>query len=89
LSEQHAEPAGQHPSVDAVAGLLATAAIVVGVVALAYRPARLAPAAILISLIAATMSTRWRTLASVAVIVSALGFFVGMTIAVVTDSPLF
>lgn len=72
-----------------MAGLLAAAAIVVAVVALAYRPARIAPAAILISLIAAAMSTRWRTLASVAVIVSALAFFVGMTIAVVTDRPIF
>ncbi len=72
-----------------MAGLLAAAAIVVAVVALAYRPARIAPAAILISLIAAAMSTRWRTLASVAVIVSALAFFVGMTIAVVTGRPIF
>lgn len=89
MTEQTAQPADQHPSVDAVAGLLAAAAIVIAVVALAYRPARIAPAAVVISLIAAAMSTRWRTLASIAVIVSGLAWFIGMTIAVLTDSPIF
>lgn len=79
----------EHPSVDAVAGLLATAAIVVAVVGLVYRPGRLEPVAVLVAFVAAAMSLRWRKLAGVAVAVSALGFFVGMTIAVLAERPLF
>jgi hypothetical protein len=79
----------EHPSVDSIAGLLATGAIVLGIIALAYRPARMGPVAILIALVAATMSLRWRKLAAVAMAVAILGWFVGMTIAVLTEHPLF
>jgi hypothetical protein len=89
VTEHGLEADDRHASVDAIAGLLAAAAIVIAVVALVYRPARLAPVAVLISFAAGGMSFRWRKLAGVAVAVSALGFFFGMTIAVLTDHPLF
>jgi hypothetical protein len=89
VSDQSLSRDEGHPAVDAVAGLLAAAAIAVAVVGIAYRPARLTPAAILLSLIAAAMSTRWRTLAAVAAVVAGLAWLVGMSIAVLTDGPIF
>lgn len=81
-------PAAGRPGVDAVAGLLAAAAIFLGVVAIAYHPARVAPAAILAGLVAAGMSRRWLKLAAVGVAAGAVGWLVGMAIAVVTNHPL-
>jgi uncharacterized RDD family membrane protein YckC len=81
-------PAEGRPGVDAVAGLLAAAGIFLGLVAIAYHPARVAPAAILAGLVAAGMSGRWQRLSAVAVAVGALGWLAGMAIAVVTNHPL-
>ncbi|HET7043214.1 MAG TPA: hypothetical protein VFI37_00060 [Gaiellaceae bacterium] len=67
---------------------MASAAIFVSLVALAYRPARLAPAAILLALIAAGMSRRWTGLAGIAAAVAAFCWLCGMAIAVVTSHPL-
>jgi hypothetical protein len=89
MTEHRIEAREEHSSADAIAGLLAVAAIVISVVGLVYRPARLIPVAVLISFTAGGMSLRWRKLAGVAAAVSALAFFVGMTIAVLTDNPLF
>lgn len=82
------EPVRERPAVDAVAGLMASAAIFLGVVAIAYRPARVAPAAILIALLAGAMSRRWGRLAGIALAVAGIGWLLGMAIAVVTDHPL-
>jgi hypothetical protein len=76
-------------AVDTVAGLIAAAAIALAVVGLATMPARLTPLAILLALLAAAMSARWRTLAGVATAVAGLAWVVGMTIAVLTERPLF
>lgn len=73
----------------AVSGLLSSAALFTGLIALAYRPARLVPAAIVIALVAARMSDRHRRLAGLAVAVTGLCFVLGMTFAVITDNPLF
>ena len=81
-------PGAGRPGVDAVAGLLAAAAIFLGLVAIAYHPARLAPAAILAGLVAVGMSRRWQRLAAAGVAVGALGWLAGMAIAVVTNHPL-
>ena len=89
MIEHRIEAGEEHPSVDAVAGLLAAAAIVLAVVGLVYRPARLEPVAVLVAFAAGGMSLRWRKLAGVAVAVAALGFFFGMTIAVLAERPLF
>ena len=80
---------GRDRPVDAVAGLLAAAAIFVSLMGIAYRPARLVPVAILLALIAAGIGGRSSRLANVAVGVSAASFAVGMALAVLTGHPLY
>lgn len=89
MTQPASDPEHENSAVEAVAGLLAVAAIVVALVGIAYRPARLTPAAIVVSLIAAGMTTRWRTLAATAAVVSGLAWLIGMSIAVITSHPLF
>ena len=67
---------------------MASAAIFIGLIALAYRPVRVAPAAIFLALVAAGMSRRWTTLAGIAAGVAALCWLCGMAIAVITSNPL-
>ena len=74
---------------DAVAGLLAALALFGGALAFVYRPFRIAPFAMAIALIAAAMSGQFSRLAAFALLVAALGFVVGATLAVVTNHPLF
>ena len=68
---------------DIVAGFLAALAIFASAIALVWHPLRLLPVTILLSLVAAAMSTRMRRLATFAVGASAVCFFFGMTIAVI------
>ena len=81
--------ADRHSAADAVAGLLAAAALALGAIAVVERPARLAPVAIVVALVAARMSRRYERLALGAVVVAAVGWVLGMSFAVVTDNPLF
>lgn len=74
---------------DAVAGLMAALAMTIGLVAVAYRPARLAPAAFIVALIAVGIGGRHQRLAAWAVAAAAIGWLVGMTIAVATERPVF
>lgn len=82
---------------DVVAGLLAVASIVLSGVAMGLglllqvdaHPARLAPVAIVIALVAARMSARYQSLALKAALFGAFAWVVGMTIVIVTDGPLF
>jgi hypothetical protein len=73
---------------DTVSGFLCAFALTLSGLALARHPGLLAPAAILVSLVAARMTEAHRTLAAVTVVVATLAFFFGMLIAVVTDNPL-
>ena len=83
-------------SVDVVAGLLAAASIVLSAIAMGLglvlqldaHPARLAPVAIVIALVAARMSARYQSLALKAALFGAVAWVVGMTIVVVTDGTL-
>lgn len=77
-----------HPA-DAVAGFLAALAIFVASIGMVYRPVRVIPGAILAALIAAAIGGRHQRLATVAVILSAIAWVVGMTIAVATENPLY
>jgi Na+/H+ antiporter NhaD/arsenite permease-like protein len=72
-----------------LAGFLAAAAIMIGAIALAYRPFRIAPAAILLALIAAAIGGRSEKLIVWAVYLTALFFFFGMVVAVVTRNPVY
>jgi hypothetical protein len=73
---------------ETIAGFLAAAAIFVSLMGIAYRPLRLVPIAILLSLIAAGIGGRALRLATWAVVISALSFAVGMAAAVITSNPL-
>ncbi|HET7367978.1 MAG TPA: hypothetical protein VFI83_06395 [Gaiella sp.] len=89
-------PRERSVAVDVVAGLLAAASIVLSGIAMGVglllqldaHPARLAPVAIVIALIAARMSERYQSLALKAALFGALAWVVGMTIVVATDGPL-
>jgi hypothetical protein len=72
-----------------VAGFLCAFSFVLSGLALVRTPGLLAPAAILVALVAARMTEGHRTLAGVAVAVSTLAFFFGMLIAILTDTPLY
>lgn len=74
---------------DAVSGLLSAAALFTATIAVAYRPVRVAPIAIVIALIAAAMSDRHQRLAQAAIAISTACFVAGMILAVLTSNPLF
>ena len=89
-------PAERSTARDTIAGLLAVASIVLSGIAMGVglllqldsRPARLAPVAIVLALVAARMSERFQSLALKAVLFAAFAWVVGMTVAIVTDGPL-
>jgi hypothetical protein len=81
------ERSSSRPS-ETVAGFLASLAIFVSLISLAWHPLRLVIPAILIALIAAAIGGRFQRLAFAAVMISAACFFFGMTIAVVTSRAL-
>lgn len=74
---------------EAVAGFLAAAALFAGLVAVVYRPVRIAPFALLVALVAAGMGGRHQRLAALAVAVVTIGWVLGMTIAVITERPVY
>lgn len=82
-------PQERGSAADVVAGLLASAAIFASLLAVAYRPARITPVAIVLALVAARMATTHRRLAAFAVGTAAVCWFLGMTIAVITRNPLY
>jgi membrane-bound ClpP family serine protease len=74
---------------EAVAGLLAAAALFLGFLELAYRPFRLAPAAVILLLIATVMSRRQQRLIGIGFAVVGVCFVVGAALQVLTKHPLF
>jgi hypothetical protein len=96
VSAVEGTPRERSVAVDVVAGLLAAASIVLSAIAMGVglllqldaHPARLAPVAIVIALVAARMSERYQSLALKAALFGALAWVVGMTIVVATDGPL-
>jgi hypothetical protein len=82
-----ASAAAQHS--DRVAGFLCAFSFALSPIAIARAPGLLATVAILLALVAAVMTRTHRTLASVAVAVAALAFFVGMIVAVLTDNAIY
>jgi hypothetical protein len=72
------------------AGFLAAISMTASVLALFYRPVRLAPFAILIALIAAALAGgRNSKLAGAALAVATLAWLVGMAIAVLMSRPIY
>jgi hypothetical protein len=74
---------------DVVAGILATLAIVASLIALDYRPIRITPFAILLSLIAAGLGDRHQRLAAAALAISGACFIAGTFFAIITNHPIF
>jgi len=87
--DARAEPSARWTAADTIAGLLATVSIFTSAVGLVYRPVRLIPFAILLAFVAARMSDRQQRLAGVAIAAAVICWTVGMTIAVVTENPLY
>jgi len=75
--------------VEAVAGLLASAALFIGFLELFYRPFRLAPVAVILLLVATVMSQRQQRLIGLAFAVVGICFVVGAALQVVTKHPIF
>jgi hypothetical protein len=96
VSSVEETPRDRSASADVVAGLLAAASIVLSAIAMGVglllqldaHPARLAPVAIVLALVAARMSARYQSLALKAALFGALAWVVGLTIVVVTDGQL-
>ena len=82
-------PSGRWSATDTVAGLLATISMFASALGMIYRPVRLIPFAIVVALIAARMSERQKRLAGAAIAVGVVCWTVGMTIAVVTENPIY
>ena len=80
--------AGERPA-ESVAGILAALAIFGSCIALAYRPVRITPFTILISLIAVGIGGRHQKLAAAALAISGACFIVGTFFAIITNHPIF
>jgi len=74
---------------DRVAGFLCAFSFVLSGLAFATRPGLLAPAAVVVALVAVRMTEAHRTLAAAAVAFSTLAFLFGMIIAISADTPLY
>jgi hypothetical protein len=71
-----------------IAGYLASMAIVVALIGIAWHPLRLIVPAMIVSLIAAGMAPRGNRLAFAAVLICAGAFFLGMLVSVVSEHTL-
>ena len=77
------------PPSEAVAGLLATVAIFLGFFELAYRPFRLAPAALILVIIATVMSREQPRVIPVAYATIGVCFIAGATLQLLIHHPLY
>ncbi len=83
-------------AVDAVAGLMAAASIILSAIAMGLglileieaRPARTTFVAVVLALAAARLSPRHESLAMKATLFAVVAWVVGMTLAVLTENPL-
>lgn len=74
---------------DRVAGFLCAFSFALSGIAIARTPGLLAPAAIVLALVAARMTESHQKLAACAVGIAAASFFLGMSVAVLTDNGLY
>jgi hypothetical protein len=77
------------PPSETVAGLLASIAIFVGALELVYRPFRLAPAALILALVATVMSRQQPKVIPVAYAMIGICFITGATLQIITHHPLY
>ena len=74
---------------EAVAGILAAGALFLGGFEFLYRPFRLAPAALIMLLVATVMSREQHRLIKLAFAVVGVGFVAGASIQMLTHHPLY
>jgi len=74
---------------ETVAGLMAAGALVLGFVELFYRPFRLAPAAVLLLVVATVMSREQQRLIRIAFAVVGICFVAGASLQIITKHPLY
>jgi hypothetical protein len=87
---------GRQSISDVLAGLLSAGSMLLSFIAIGFglilqvepRPARLAPVAIVVALVAARMSVRYQKLAFSAAVGGMVAWVVGLTLAVITHHPL-
>ena len=89
MSSYESSDAHRWSTADSVAGFLATLSIFASAVGLIWRPVRLVPFALVLALIATRMSARNERIAWYAVVAAVICWTAGMTIAVVTENPLY
>ena len=72
-----------------VSGFLAVVSLAASGLAIVWDPIRMSPFAILLALVSTAMAPRDARLPLIAVVVGALAFIVGATLAVTTNNPLY
>ena len=72
-----------------VSGFLAVLSLAASVLAIFWDPIRVSPFAILLALISTAMAPRDSRLPLIAVVVGAVAFVIGATLAVTTNNPLY
>jgi hypothetical protein len=77
------------PPSEAVAGLLASIAIFVGALELVYLPFRLAPAALILAIVATAMSREQPRVIPVAYAMIGVCFITGAALQILTHHPLY
>jgi hypothetical protein len=80
--------ARERPS-EAIAGLLASLALFMSLIGVAYRPVRVIPFALALALLAIAMGGRHARLAAFALAIGGLCFVVGLAVAVITKNPIY
>jgi hypothetical protein len=76
-------------AVDTVAGLLLMISIFASALGLVWKPVRVVPFAVILALVAARMSARHERLAAWAIAAAVICWTVGMSLAVLTENPLY
>jgi hypothetical protein len=79
----------QQGRADTIAGFLCAFSLALSGIAIVRDPGLLAPAAIIVALVATRMTRTHQRLAAVAVAVAGVAFVVGMFVAIWTDNPIF
>jgi hypothetical protein len=82
-------PSPQQQRADTVAGFLCAMAFALAGISMIQRPGLLAPAALVVAFVAVRMTHAHRTLAALAVLAGGVAFFIGMTVSIITDSPIY
>jgi hypothetical protein len=80
--------ARERPS-EPIAGLLASLALFMSLIGVAYRPVRVIPFALALALLATAMGGRHARLAAFALVIGGLAFMVGLAVAVLTQNPVY